>query len=309
MTQSRAAPFSNLTPGIALFCGALLFSAILLHRLLGMPTQVALNLFAIAFLGALAALVLGAVAIVHVWRHGTSGGAYALIGMLVAAGMLGWPIAYVPAYMSQPKVNDVTTDIKEPPAFVKLARLREAAGNGAAFSRARFEAVPRDTYADLKPLTIRRPVEETFDIVLDAIKRMRFEIAGEEPPTRTRPGLIEAVDRTMVIGFYDDVSIRVVGDNQQTKIDVRSASRYGQHDFGRNASRTRRILSELKARIDATVPGGLGGARVAGLVGGKRLAIPKRLKDAKKTLAGRRNAQDRARSDAPRAPGPRARQR
>lgn len=307
MTEPRAAPFSSLTPGIALFCGALLFSAVLLHRLLGMQTQVALNLFAIAFAGAVLALALGCIALMHVWRNGTSGGAYVVIGMVLALGMLGWPAAYIPAYLYQPRVNDIATDLADPPAFAKLAKVREAAGSGSAFARARLEAVPADTYADLKPLVIKRPVEETFDIVLDAVKRMRFEIVGEEPPNRTRAGTIEAVDRTMVIGFYDDVAIRVAGTSQHSRIDVRSASRYGAHDFGRNASRMRRILTELKSRIDATIPGS-GGQRVA-MAGGKRLAMPKRLKDGKKTLAGRRSAQDRARSDAQRGPGQRARQR
>lgn len=307
MTEPRPAPFCSLTPGIALFCGALLFSAVLLHRLLGMPTQVALNLFAISFIGAGVALVLGVYTLVHVWRYGSSGGPYAFIGMVIALGMLGWPLAYVPVYMNSPKLNDITTDINDPPIFAKLAKTREAAGAGIAFARARFEAMPADSYADLKALRISRPAEEAFDIVLDAIKRLRFEIVSEAPPNRTRPGVIEAVDRTMVVGFYDDVVIRVAGTSQQTRIDVRSASRYGSVDFGRNASRTRRILAELKARIDATVPAG-GGPRVA-TAGGKRLAIPKRLKDGKKTLAGRRNAQDRGRSGAQRGPGPRARPR
>jgi uncharacterized protein (DUF1499 family) len=304
MTETRAAPFSSLTPAIALFCGALLFASLLMHRLLGMPTPAALNLFAMSFLGAAAALLLGIVALIHVWRHGTSGGAYALIGMAAAAGILGWPIAFIPAYVSMPKVNDVTTDVADPPAFVKLAKLREAGGNGIEFSRARLESAPANAYADLKPLLIPRPAEETYDIVLDAIKRMRFEIVGDTPPNSRQPGTIEAVDRTMIIGFYDDVVVRVSGSGGQSKIDLRSASRFGQHDFGRNASRLRKMLADLKARIDATVPGG-GSARRLALSGGrydKRLAIPKRLKDGKRTSVGRRTGQDRVQSSAQRAP-------
>ncbi|MBN9259529.1 MAG: DUF1499 domain-containing protein, partial [Hyphomicrobium sp.] len=35
---------------------------------------------------------------------------------------------------------------------------------------------------------------------------------------------------------------------------MRSLSRYGHHDFGRNASRIKEFYTELRARLDATVP-------------------------------------------------------
>lgn len=302
MTEARPAPFSNATPLTALFCGALLFSAVLMHRLLGMATPVALNLFALAFIGAGLAVITGLYALVHVWRHGSGGAGYATIGILIAVGMLGWPLSYLPAYLQQPLINDLATDTADPPMFIKLAALRETAGSGTAFDRLRFESVPAETFSDIKPLLIRRPPEETYDIVLDAIKRMRLEIINDDPPAARKAGLIEAVDRTMVIGFYDDLVVRVTGTGGQSRIDVRSASRYSQHDFGRNASRMRKMLAELKSRIDATVPG-TGGRRLVGGRLDKRLAIAKRLKDEKKKSAGRRNERDRGKSDARRAPG------
>jgi predicted metal-dependent hydrolase len=65
---------------------------------------------------------------------------------------------------------------------------------------------------------------------------------------------MEVVDRTMILGFYDDVAIRVTGDANDARIDVRSASRYGTHDLGRNAERTRRILKEIITRLESVVP-------------------------------------------------------
>ena len=37
----------------------------------------------------------------------------------------------------------------------------------------------------------------------------------------------------------------------QTRVDVRSASRYGRHDFGSNAEEIRRFASELQNQLDA----------------------------------------------------------
>lgn len=48
--------------------------------------------------------------------------------------------------------------------------------------------------------------------------------------------------------------IRVLGEDQSARVDVRSASRYGQNDFGRNAERVRAILKEVATRFEASVP-------------------------------------------------------
>ena len=62
---------------------------------------------------------------------------------------------------------------------------------------------------------------------------------------------IEAVARTPIMGFRDDVAIRIRPDDDGSKIDVRSASRYGRHDFGGNASRIRSLLEDIEARADS----------------------------------------------------------
>ena len=65
------------------------------------------------------------------------------------------------------------------------------------------------------------------------------------PTLARRDGVIEAVARTPIMGFRDDVVIRVTPMGQGTRIDVRSASRVGSHDFGANASRIRSLLEDL----------------------------------------------------------------
>jgi uncharacterized protein (DUF1499 family) len=43
----------------------------------------------------------------------------------------------------------------------------------------------------------------------------------------------------------DDVTVRIRPRADGARIDVRSASRIGRHDFGTNAARIRRFLDEL----------------------------------------------------------------
>ena len=64
--------------------------------------------------------------------------------------------------------------------------------------------------------------------------------------------MLEATDQTMLIGFTDDIVVRVEGSANRSRIDVRSASRYGRFDLGQNATRVRRFLAELQARAEAT---------------------------------------------------------
>jgi hypothetical protein len=286
--ESPQAHGSTWAVRVALFSGGIVFVAILMHRLLGMATPVALNLFGVALGGALLALVLGVVALADVWRRGAQGMASALGGMAIGVGLIAWPAAYVPTAMTLPEINDITTDTARPPGFINLAVLRGAGTNGTAYHADRFPDLQKKAFPDIRTLIIPRPVEEGFDIAVEAIQKLKFDMVADDPPDRRtgKAGRIEAVDRTLVIGFYDDVSIRVEGDQTQTRVDVRSASRYGLHDLGRNAQRVRRVLNQLQASYEASVPGGPGER----LGRGKRIAkaVPKRGKAPDQKSAPRR---------------------
>jgi uncharacterized protein (DUF1499 family) len=255
MNETTPAIFSSLAPRVALFSGALIVTAILMHRLLGMSTLLALNLFIVAFVLAALAFLLGLAAVADVWRRGADGSAGAVIGMLIAAGVFSWPLAFIPAYLNLPAINDATTDLTSPPRFQTLAKERERSGvkNAANYPTDRFAEIQKSAYPDLRPLYVNRTPDDTYELALETLKRLRFQIFAETPPRQRQAGIIEAVDRTMVIGFYDDVIVRVDSEGGRARVDVRSASRFGLHDLGRNSSRVRRILTELQARIDASV--------------------------------------------------------
>jgi uncharacterized protein (DUF1499 family) len=50
-------------------------------------------------------------------------------------------------------------------------------------------------------------------------------------------GVVEATATTFWFGFKDDMVVRVVGDGEGSRIDLRSMSRVGQSDVGANADR------------------------------------------------------------------------
>lgn len=241
----------------AIFSAALAISALFLHRLFSIPTPVALNLVKFSILGGLFALLLGLLATVEIWRTGARGASRVVLGGLLATCVAAWPLLVLPQLRTHPEINDVTTDTASPPRFQTLSARRLPGANQATYPGQRFAEIQREAYPDLKPLLINRSVAEAYEISVDALRRLGMKIVREEPPGDEAPaeGSVEAFDRTLIWGFYDDVVVRVLGNRLTAQIDVRSASRYGRHDLGRNAERVRRLLREIVARMEATVTG------------------------------------------------------
>ncbi len=296
-------PLARWTSRVAFFSLGLLGAAIFLHRLFPMPTTVAVNIVIAAYIAAGMAMALAVMAGVQIWRTGKPGAARVAVASIVGAGLLGWPLWFLPQIRALPAINDVTTDTAAPPAFVALAKER---GRAVDYPKARFAGQQAEAYPDLRSLVIDRGVDEAFELASDAVRRLKIKVVREEAPAAAGGrGGIEAVDRTTVFGFYDDVAIRVQGDQRRSQIDIRSASRFGRHDLGRNAERIRHILKEVVARLEATVPTA-SGERVGSLVKRKRAAVPKRQKPGDPKSAGQTTPQGAGQPGAQHGPGQKA---
>lgn len=248
---------SRWTSRLAIFAVVLVATAYILHRLFGMPTPTAVHLVGLAYVCAAAALLLALLAGAQIWMRGGEGTARIVAGLVISLALYATPVALLVLAREHPPINDVTTDVAAPPEFEALAARRGGAlANSAAYPGQSFAQIQSRAFPDLGPLRIARPAAETFELVTAAVNRQRMEIVRSEPPGEgDRPqGMLEAVDRTLVAGFYDDVAIRVAGEEGRTRVDIRSASRYGTYDYGRNAERVRTLMREILARVDATVP-------------------------------------------------------
>jgi len=69
-------------------------------------------------------------------------------------------------------------------------------------------------------MELERSATETSTSWHEAVKRIGWTIVLNEPPGE-QPGRIEATDRTMIMGYTDDVLVRVTGDDTHAFIDVR----------------------------------------------------------------------------------------
>jgi uncharacterized protein (DUF1499 family) len=138
---------------------------------------------------------------------------------------------------AHPPINDITTDMQDPPAYMTTAR----AYPGADMARQQHAAYP-----DIAPVTLPMPPGQAFAKALAAAEAMGWEVVGRDADT----GRIEAVDSTKWFGFKDDIAIRVraadAGSPNVSRVDIRSKSRVGRGDLGTNAQRIRAYTQRLK---------------------------------------------------------------
>ncbi len=301
------APLARWSCRIALFSVSLLLVTLVLHRVTSFSTAVAMNLFLVGYAGAAIAVLIGAVAFVQIWRTGFGGAASVAVGVLMPLLMFAGPVGYAVAFHNLPHINDVTTDVASPPKFVALAKRSDGA-NSSAYPGQKFADQQTQAYPDLRTLVIERSVEEAFDLVEEAVRKLRWRVAAAEPPTGrpVKAGMLEATDQTMLVGFTDDIVIRVEGSANRARIDARSASRYGSFDFGQNATRVRRFLADVQARAEATSTG-VAGRR--GAASARARALLKRQKAGDPEKAGSRTGRGPVQSNVQRAPAQKERQR
>ena len=206
------------------------------------------------FAGALAiagiALLLALAALVVIWMEGLAGMGAALAAMGISLALLAYP-AYlgIRAY-KLPLIYDITTDPLDPPRYEALARVRPRDANPVAYAGLYAAEQQRRSYPDIGPLTVNASPQATYDAAYTVITKRKWRIVdARAPQAARREGRIEAVARTPIMGFRDDVIVRVRADADGTRIDIRSSSRYGSFDFGANAARMRSLMNEIDDTI------------------------------------------------------------
>ena len=238
---SRLAAWSG---RLALFALAVAALSIVIVRSGLLEIEPALATFAAALVFAALAVLLSFLGFVVIWRQGRSGLGSAILGLLLGLLLLAYP-GYLGYRASKlPAIHDITTDPDNPPRFDVLARLRPRGSNdypGGAVAQAQ-----RSAYPDLAPLQESVPPKLVYDIALALVTKRKWHVVDARPPAAgRREAVIEAVARTPIMGFRDDVVIRVSTVGAGARVDMRSASRYGLHDFGANAARIRSLLEDI----------------------------------------------------------------
>jgi Protein of unknown function (DUF1499) len=253
---SRLAIWARRTAGFAF---AATFLALLIVRSGVLEIKPALATFGGALAIAVVALLLALAALAVIWMEGLAGLGAALGAMAISFAILAYP-AYlgIRAYRL-PWIYDITTDPIDPPRYEALGRARPRDANPVAYAGLYAAEQQRNAYPDIGPLGTNATVQSAYRATLAVMNKHKDSflapywrvIEAREPLTGRRDGRIEAVAYSSIMGFRDDVSVRVREEPDGARIDARSSSRYGAFDFGTNASRIRKLMNDIEDAIRA----------------------------------------------------------
>ncbi len=233
--------------GAAVFCGLSLFCFVTgpaLARFGIVSSMAALGFLALAAGLGIVSTELGLVAVIQrraEWPH------YLGLAGLLPAGFV--VAAMVRGLLLYPSINDITTDLVDPPGLVHAQTMPENEGRDMAFPTA-FKAIIRESYPEVQPLRVEEAPGTAYATALDVARQQKnWTITHESPETLT----FEAVAVTAMLRFRDDVVVRVrpCEDGAGAVVDMRSKSRKGKGDLGANAKRIQAFFEQLEQTLPA----------------------------------------------------------
>ena len=165
------------------------------------------------------------------------GGAATGMGGPPAAGAMG---GGAPAPGRTAPLNDISTDTLDPPLYSAVISLRPEGSNTLDYP-SNGPQLQKQLFPEIAPINSELDQTAAFERALEVANSMGWDIVSED----SKNNIIEAVDSTLFFGFKDDVIIRIRENEGNTSIiDIRSHSRIGRGDQGKNAARVRQFIAE-----------------------------------------------------------------
>ena len=208
-----------------------------------------------AFFAAIAGALLGLVGLVLARRARRGRRLLAnLVALVVALGFVLFLGSLVRQARSVPAIHDVATNLDDVPQFSRLKvradNLENIPDEGKAELKAlppeeRWKAVHRAHYGDLRTVRLPTPPADTVRRAAALARERGWDTALVDD----KAGTVEATETSTFFRFKDDVVVRARPYPEAkggTQVDVRSISRVGGSDVGKNAARIRAFLKDLQ---------------------------------------------------------------
>jgi hypothetical protein len=195
-----------------------------------------------ALVGGLFTFLLGVVALFTTRKQSSGPGrqrawiatalGFVLLGAILAGGLPG---------RGFPPINDISTDLHDPPAFAPASRVPAYAEFDMSYP-ADFVPIVRAGYPELETIELNLAPDVAYARALAIAHQLGWEISHQDPAA----GRFDASDTTRIFRFVDDIAVRVRARNSASEIDIRSRSRVGRGDLGANALRIRAFAAEVQ---------------------------------------------------------------
>ena len=249
--QSRAARWS-MPPSV--FAPVLAGVAILAHRF-GPLSEQNFILVLLAALGlAAAGGLLAMLGLRSLWRDAAIGGRRSALALLFCLPVLAPAAAAVWLSQTTAHLSDIATDPQDPPRFSVLAS--SAPGMNKNEPPRVNPVLQRQYYPDVTGRRYQLSADGIAAQVSALAAQFGWVLASVGPVAQSNgEWIIEATVTTAILGFKDDVVIRVTDEGETTYVDMRSASRFGAADLGANARRIVAFMNALDLRLQSATPG------------------------------------------------------
>lgn len=164
-----------------------------------------------------------------------------IMALLLSTIAIAIPLSMLNKGKSVPPIHDISTDLVNPPEFVAIAPLRADAPNPVEYAGVEVATQQRAAYPELQTLNYTQSKSELVEATKQVIDHLGWQLVNIDADQ----GIVEATDRTMWFGFKDDVIVRITDKGSERLVDIRSKSRVGGSDLGKNAERIHDFTEEL----------------------------------------------------------------
>jgi uncharacterized protein (DUF1499 family) len=169
---------------------------------------------------------------------GRTGRGLAWLGLACGALLVGVLAVNARGRGDVPPINDITTNLSDPPAFPN-----DPSGRGRDMSYpAAFVPQVQQAYPDLMTIRVSSEPAQALTLAEETARSLGWEVVATDPAA----GTLLAQQTSNVFQFVDDVVVRVrPAENGGSVVDVRSKSRDGRGDMGVNAARIRAFAEKM----------------------------------------------------------------
>lgn len=144
---------------------------------------------------------------------------------------------------SVPPIHNISTNVIDPPQFDRVRELRGENANPLEYNAEEIAPAQQQAYPWVETLHSDLPPDQALDRAVTVLENMGLEIVNVDE----QAGRVEATETTFWFGFKDDVVVRVQAGPQGSVIDLRSVSRVGVSDLGKNAQRIGEFLERFQS--------------------------------------------------------------
>ncbi|MEO3386077.1 DUF1499 domain-containing protein [Mesorhizobium sp. CAU 1741] len=249
--ERRVSAAAQWARSVSAFSAVLALTAAVGHRYGMVDTLAFIWVELLAAALAMIGLLLAIVGFRRLWVEGDVAGRASALAVVLSVLVLAPFTAAGYFAFRYPPLNDISTDLSEPPIFVFAPRDRTGQMNPITPITAAEAELQRAGYPEVRGRRFDASMERVLDAIEVVVATRGWMPRAPLPDTLPMAAelSIEVQAPTLLVRLPADAVIRLTDEGESVFVDMRMSSRYGAHDLGDNARRIRGFLDEVDAEF------------------------------------------------------------